>query len=81
MKMTLQTPPTSPIHPTTETQLQPLSALEQNSLITTKYNVISNNKQGHATPPPPPPPPPTTTTTTMTTTTSTTKLLTLRASD
>jgi len=75
MKMTLQTPPTSPIHPTTETQQQPLSALEQNSLITTKYNVISNNKQGHATSPPPP------TTTTTTKTTSTTKLLTLRASD
>ena len=34
-------------NPTTETQQQPLWASEQHSLMTTKYSVISNNKQGH----------------------------------
>ena len=33
-------------HPPTETQQQPMWASEQHSLLTTKSNVISNNKQG-----------------------------------
>ena len=36
----------NPTHPT-ETQQQPLWASEQHSLLTTKYSMISNNKQDH----------------------------------
>ena len=51
MKMTVQTPPSPPNpSPTTQTQQQsPWApwASEQHSLMTTKYSVISNSKQGH----------------------------------